>query len=163
MAKAHLSHDEFFTQLATLLENTQKAGHGSVHLNQKRSTSSPPTSSPPQANPSPVTHDTTSAPTSPAAKVPDDPLWDLHPPEPLPIIVRATDGKSTKNDKKTKNPDKVKLSTVVQPDEIEGFFARYADVCKAGMQGLKKRDRSKRKKDKGRKKKGGAGEGEKKA
>ena len=109
----------------------------------------------------PVTFDTSSAP-SPAAKVADDPLWDLNPPEPLPLVVRATDGRSTQDDKKTKNPEKVKLSTVVQPDDIESFFARYADVCKAGMQSLKKRDRSKRKKDKGKKKKGAAGE-EKKA
>lgn len=84
--------------------------------------------------------------------------------------MRATDGKTTKSDKKTKNKDKVKLSTIVQPDDIEAFFARYAEVCKAGMQSLKKRDRSKRKKDKGKKKgKGGAaaagagGDSEKKA
>lgn len=75
--------------------------------------------------------------------------------------MRASDGKSTKSDKKTKNKDKVKLSTIVQPHDIEGFFARYADVCKAGMQSLKKRDRSRRKKDKGKKKgKGGAAGGE---
>jgi len=43
---------------------------------------------------------------------------------------------------------------VVQPEDLETFFARYADVCKVGMQGLKKRDRSKRKKVKGGKKKG---------
>jgi signal recognition particle subunit SRP14 len=108
-----------------------------------------------------VTFDTDSAPTPPA-KVADDPLWDLNPPNPLPIIIRATDGESTKSDKKTKNPDKVKLSTIVQPDDIETFFARYADVCKAGMQSLRKRDRSKRKKDKGKKKKGGAAGEEKK-
>jgi signal recognition particle subunit SRP14 len=107
--------------------------------------------------------DTSSAPASPTAKkVPDDPLWDLHPPEPLPILVRATDGKSTKDDRKTKNPNKVKLSTIVQPADIEGFFAKYAEVCKAGMQSLKKRDRSKRKKDKGKKKKAGTGDAEKK-
>lgn len=108
-----------------------------------------------------VTFDTSSAPTSSSAqKVPDDPLWDLHPLEPLPMIVRATDGRSKKDDRKTKNPDKAKFSTVVQPNDIENFFAKYADVCKAGMQSLKKRDRSKRKKDKGKKKK--AGDGEKK-
>ena len=82
-----------------------------------------------------------------SGKVADDPLWDLHPSNPLPLIVRATDGKSQSKDR-TKNNDKIKLSTVVQPDDIEGFFTRYADVCKAGMQSLKKRDRSKRKKDK---------------
>ena len=82
-----------------------------------------------------------------AQKVADDPLWDTHPPEPLPLIVRATDGESQSKDRR-KNADKIKLSTVVQPDAIEGFYVRYAEVCKAGMQALKKRDRSKRKKAK---------------
>ncbi|KAJ9649013.1 hypothetical protein H2201_002095 [Coniosporium apollinis] len=89
-------------------------------------------------------------------KVADDPLWDLHPENPLPVIVRATNGKS-----KEKRADKIKLSTVVQPDALETFYARYAEVCKAGMQALKKRDRSKRKKDKAKKRKTG-GEREKK-
>lgn len=44
---------------------------------------------------------------------------------------------------------------MVQPDELDGFYARYAEVCKAGMTALKKRDRSKRKKVK-------KGKGEKK-
>ena len=56
----------------------------------------------------------------------------------------------------------MKLSTVVKPDELEGFYARYADVCKAGMQALKKRDRSKRKKTKKGKKTTASGEAEKK-
>ncbi|KAK3058356.1 hypothetical protein LTR09_001434 [Extremus antarcticus] len=134
MAKAHLTHDQFFTQLSALLTATHSSGHGSIHLSQKR-----------------LTFDTTSSSGPTTDKIPDDPLWDLHPPEPLPILVRATDGKSTKGEKRIKNPDKVKLSTVVKPDEIEAFFARYAEVCKAGMAGLKKRDRSKRKKGKGKK------------
>lgn len=71
--------------------------------------------------------------------------------------MRATDGKSQSKDRK-KNKDKIKLSTIVQPDDLEAFFTRYAEVCKAGMQSLKKRDRSKRKKVKGKGKK----EGEKK-
>ena len=99
-----------------------------------------------------MTFDTDAAPS--AQKVADDPLWDLNPPNPLPLIIRATDGNSTSGDKKSKNPNKEKLSTIVQPDDIETFFARYADVCKVGMQSLKKRDRSKRKRDKGKKKKG---------
>ena len=77
------------------------------------------------------------------------------------MIIRATDGKSQDRDRK-KNTNKIKLSTIVQPDDLEAFFTRYADVCKAGMQSLKKRDRSKRKKDKKGKKKGEAGAGEKK-
>lgn len=59
---------------------------------------------------------------------------------PLPLIVRATNSKSKINRDK-----KVKLSTIVEADALEGFFVRYAEVCKAGMSGLKKRDRSKAK------------------
>jgi signal recognition particle subunit SRP14 len=86
-------------------------------------------------------------------KVLDDPLADLNPPHPLPVLIRATDGKSKEHRK-----EKIKLSTVVDPDALEGFYARYAEVCKAGMQALKKRDRSGRKKAKAKKRKGG-GEG----
>ena len=65
---------------------------------------------------------------------------DFHLEQALPTIVRASNGKS--GDKKS---SKVKLSTVVQPDELETFFVKYAEVCKSGMSGLKKRDRSGRK------------------
>ena len=99
-----------------------------------------------------MTYDSISE-TSSTQKVADDPLWDTHPPNPLPVIISATDGNSQTKDRK--KSDKIKLSTVVKPDELEGFFARYADVCKAGMGALKKRDRSKRKKAK-------KGKGEKK-
>lgn len=55
---------------------------------------------------------------------------------------------------------KIKLSTVVEVDALEAFYAKYAEVCKAGMSGLKKRDRSKAKeKLKAKKKKQGAGGG----
>ncbi len=80
----------------------------------------------------------------------DDPLADLHPPHPLPVLIRATDGKSKEHRK-----EKVKLSTVVESDALDGFYARYAEVCKAGMQALKKRDRSGRKKAKAKKRKEG--------
>ena len=92
--------------------------------------------------------------TDTTSKVPDDPLWDLHPPSPLPILIRASDGDTQSKDR-VKNKKHVKLSTVVQPDELEAFFTRYAEVCKAGMQSLRKRDRSKRKKVGKGKKKGG--------
>ncbi|GAM86581.1 hypothetical protein ANO11243_045950 [Dothideomycetidae sp. 11243] len=127
-AREHLSHDEFFSGLVSLLESHHKSGHGSVFMTQKRLSFErfPP--------PSPT-------------KVADDPLWDTQPPQPLPILVRATDGKSRTKDLK-KNANKVKLSTVVEPEQMEEFFARYAETCKAGMQSLKKRDRSKRRKGK---------------
>jgi signal recognition particle subunit SRP14 len=80
---------------------------------------------------------------------------DLHPTLSLPIIVRASDGETQSKDR-MKNKDHVKVSTLVQPENLEGFFVRYADVCKATMLSLRKRDRRKRKAaDKGKKKKGG--------
>jgi signal recognition particle subunit SRP14 len=80
---------------------------------------------------------------------------DLHPTLSLPIIVRASDGETQSKDR-VKNKDHVKVSTLVQPENLEGFFVRYADVCKATMLSLRKRDRRKRKAaDKGKKKKSG--------
>ena len=94
---------------------------------------------------------------SPGTKKLSDQLDDLHPTSPLPVLMRATNGKS-----KEKRKEKTKLSTVVQPEALEAFYARYADVCKSGMQGLRKRDRSGRKKAKAKRRKVGA-EGEKRA
>lgn len=69
------------------------------------------------------------------------------------MLVRATDGKS-----KEHRAAKVKLSTVVDPADLDAFYARYAEVCKAGMAGLKPRDRTKRK-AKAKKRRGGGGGG----
>jgi signal recognition particle subunit SRP14 len=99
-----------------------------------------------------VTYDQTAA-KSPADKVPGDPLADLHPTLPLPIIMRASDGETQSKDR-VKNKDHVNISTIVQPDDLEAFFTRYAEVCKATMLSLRKRDRRKRKGDKSKKKKG---------
>lgn len=44
----------------------------------------------------------------------------------------------------------------MQPNDLDAFFVRYAEVCKAGMASLKKRDRSKKKR-KEKKKKGTEG------
>jgi len=139
MATCHLSIEEFFSRLSLLFESRRKADHGSIFLTQKRLTP----------------HDTTSS--SPSSDKHDSIFPDLHPSSPLPVLIRATDGKS-----KEHRADKIKFSTIVQPDQLEGFFLRYAEICKGGMSGLKKRDRSKNK-AKARKRKGGAGDGEKKA
>ncbi|KAK4136200.1 signal recognition particle, SRP9/SRP14 subunit [Trichocladium antarcticum] len=132
---APLTHDEFFTKLTDLFNNPKSKSHGTVFLTQKR------------LSPQPTDTDTdTPTPTT------TDPLADLTPPSPLPILVRATNGKS-----KPSRADKIKLSTVVRPDELEPFYARYAECCKAGMAALKPRDRKKGK-AKARKRKGvGAG------
>ncbi|PYI19862.1 signal recognition particle, SRP9/SRP14 subunit [Aspergillus japonicus CBS 114.51] len=120
---AHLNHEEFFTSLTTLLTTTSQKARGSVYLTQKPWINA---DSPEQQQPS--------------------------------ILIRATDGntsapnpKKAKTDKKTAAAaaKKVKLSTVVSPEELEAFYVRYAEVCKAGMTGLKKRDRSKKKTAKG--------------
>lgn len=84
------------------------------------------------------------------------PFPDLNPTKPLPILIRATDGKRSKTQRKKKT-----ISTLVKPDAMESFFVRYAEVCKAGMSGLKKRDKKKKKeklKAKKRGKEGGIGE-----
>ena len=85
----------------------------------------------------------------------DDPLWDTHPSQPVPIVVRASKNKSDKRaGTDRENRPKEKISTVVQPEHLDAFYVRYAEACKVGMGGLKKRDRKKGKKDK-KKKKGG--------
>ena len=111
------------------------------------------------SNSSPVSYVENNETTSIPAPTPDVPFPDLHPSKPLPVLIRATDGKN-----KEKRDKKVKLSTVVEVDALEAFFVRYAEVCKGGMSGLKKRDRSKAKeKLKAKKKKAAAGEEGKKA
>jgi signal recognition particle subunit SRP14 len=72
---------------------------------------------------------------------------------PLPILIRASNNKSSaKAGTDREDISKIALSTVVKPDDLDGFFVRYAEACKTGMSGLKKRDRKKGKKDKKKKK-----------
>lgn len=112
-------YSQFFTSLTDLLAKTSQKARGSIFLTQK-------------------------------------PLVDGISNSPPSILIRATDGntnapnpksgsKDGKITKKNSSKDKVKFSTVVNAADLEAFFTRYADVCKAGMTGLKKRDRSKRK------------------
>ena len=56
-----------------------------------------------------------------------------------PILIRITDGNSDKS-------KKVKVSTVVQPEELSKFWFKYANVVKSGISGLKKKDKKKKKK-----------------
>ncbi|KAF2878111.1 signal recognition particle 14kD protein-domain-containing protein [Massariosphaeria phaeospora] len=140
MAGDHLSNEEFFTQLTNLFEHNRTKGHGSIYLTQKR-----------------LSYQTENAAPSPT-KVLDDPLWDTHPEQAVPVIIHASNNKSTPyKGTDRKSIEKIKISTIVQPDQLDAFFARYAEACKTGMSGLKKRDRKKGKKDK-KKKKGVAGD-----
>ncbi|PLB40957.1 signal recognition particle 14 kDa protein [Aspergillus candidus] len=125
---APLSHDAFFSSLSDLLTKTSQKSRGSVTLTQK-----------------PLLHPTPDSSSKPS------------------ILIRATDGNTNAPNPKThkvekkKSSSKVKLSTVAAPEELDAFYARYAEVCKAGMTGLKKRDRKKGKA----KAKGGAAKGAK--
>ncbi|RHZ54830.1 hypothetical protein CDV55_105107 [Aspergillus turcosus] len=120
---AHLGHEEFFSSLSDLLSKTSQKARGSVFLTQKPLLPS-------------NTNASTSEETSSSSSLP-------------PILIRATDGntnapnpKTAKGqNKKAAKTSKIKLSTVVAQEDLETFFARYAEVCKAGMTGLKKRDR----------------------
>ncbi|KAH7369903.1 signal recognition particle 14kD protein-domain-containing protein [Rhexocercosporidium sp. MPI-PUGE-AT-0058] len=152
MSKGHLSNDDFFLRLSELFDDRRQKDHGSIYLTQKRSTGSPNSAHiSPASLTAAVTYgedtDVNSTETSTEAPFPDQNLS-----KPLPIIIRASNGKSKANRDK-----KVKLSTIVEVDDLEGFYAKYAEVCKLGMSGLKKRDRSKAKeKLKKKKKQGGA-------
>lgn len=171
MADSHLSHDEvchaacfslsrvfpltraqFFGKLTDLFTSRKGSDHGSICLVQKRCLSS-------YLAPRPVLlmAANTSLLVSYNQDIPqptaDNPMPDLDPPHPFPVIIRATNAKSKRNRDK-----KVKLSTVVKPEDLDAFYARYADVCKAGMTALKPRDRSK-KKAKAKKKKTGTAAG----
>ncbi|KAG9231426.1 signal recognition particle 14kD protein-domain-containing protein [Amylocarpus encephaloides] len=127
----HLNNDDFFHKLSDLFESTT---HSSIYLTQKRMTYGAEVPNP-----------------GSDTKFPDATL-----PEPTSIVIRASNGENKQGRKEGK---KVKLSTIVEADALAGFFAKYADVCKSRMSGLKKRDRSKAKeKLKAKKKKLGAGE-----
>ncbi|KAL8788437.1 MAG: hypothetical protein Q9213_001660 [Squamulea squamosa] len=161
MASGHLSIEDFFTRLSSLFQSRRNSTHGSVFLTQKRreilSLKLSPQCMSSKSNLTLVSPKTT--PTSSPTKA-GVPFPDLALSSPLPVLIRASNGKSKENRK-----DKIKLSTIVQPEELDGFFTKYAEIMKVGTAALKKRDRSGRKKATKAKKKGkGAGgvDGEKK-
>ncbi|OAG39623.1 hypothetical protein AYO21_06091 [Fonsecaea monophora] len=131
MAQERLSNDEFLSRLTTLLSSTHAATHGSVYLTQKPLTA--------------TDKETSSSPSSQ-------------------VLIRATNGLSKQHRlaaKKSKagveKKDKVKFATVVEISELEAFYTKYAEICKKGMEGLRKRDKKKAKEKAKAKKKGKAG------
>ncbi|CCC09450.1 hypothetical protein SMACR_08295 [Sordaria macrospora] len=127
----HLTHGEFFSKLTELFDYRKNQDHGTINLVQKR-----------------LSYNTTTTTDK------TDPLADLNPSTSLPVLIRATNAKG-----KDRRKEKVKLSTVVEPADLEAFYGRYADVCKKGMGALKPRDRTKRKKQSRKKKPAGVGAG----
>jgi signal recognition particle subunit SRP14 len=79
-------------------------------------------------------------PDQPQSKRRIDDFSDITTTETFPLLVRASDG------------GKLKISTLVTQEGMADFFGKYAEVCKCGMQGLKKRDRKKEKAKKEKKK-----------
>ncbi|EGC44941.1 conserved hypothetical protein [Histoplasma capsulatum var. duboisii H88] len=133
MSGPHLSNDEFFAALKALLTTQSTKARGSIFLTQKRLPISTTTAT---ASASPTQSEDTTAALPSTSPVP----------APMPVLVRATNGRH--------KGAKSKVSTIIQPDDIEGFFVKYAEICKLGMVGMKKRNRSGKKKAKG---KGGKG------
>ena len=61
------------------------------------------------------------------------------------ILIRVTDSNKEKS-------ARVKLSTVVEPENLDAFWNKYTNVLKAGFVGLKKKSKSKKKTKKASKK-----------
>ncbi|KAL9624320.1 MAG: hypothetical protein Q9160_001567 [Pyrenula sp. 1 TL-2023] len=78
------------------------------------------------------------------------------------ILIRATNGLSkSRREEKQRPKSRVKISTVVTLEDSQVFFTQYAEVCKRGMEGLRRRDRKAKAKKKGKKKEKGKVAGEK--
>ncbi|KAI5955282.1 hypothetical protein KGF54_001843 [Candida jiufengensis] len=65
--------------------------------------------------------------------------------ETYPILIRIS--MNSENNKDSKNK-KLKLSTVIENDQINQFWSQYIQVLKNGFVGLKKKDKKKSKKSK---------------
>lgn len=74
------------------------------------------------------------------AKTGPDPKLDATQ-RPFPLLFRATDGVKDKS-------KRLKIDTVVEAKNIEQFWSQYADVLKAGMHGLLRKDKKEKKKKK---------------
>lgn len=61
-----------------------------------------------------------------------------------PVLVRISLNGKVRKDKK----DKLKLSTVVETAQLEGFWTDYSQVIKNGFIGLKRKEKKKAKKGK---------------
>ncbi|WEW60170.1 hypothetical protein PRK78_005655 [Emydomyces testavorans] len=129
----HLTNDEFFTRLKALLTNQSTSLRGSIFLTQKLLQT-------PAPKPASRTDVSTSAEATTTATTTTT-TTTTSPPGQSPVLIRASNGRH--------QTAKVKASTIVQPEDLEAFYVRYAELCKAGMVGLKRRDRSARKKGKG--------------
>ena len=72
------------------------------------------------------------------------------------VLIRATNGAVTaklkskpglkiSKEQQHSPKTKIKIATVVESSDLESFYTKYANVCKKGMDGLRKRDKKKAK------------------
>ncbi|VEU20664.1 DEKNAAC101562 [Brettanomyces naardenensis] len=118
-----LQNDEFLKQISSLLE--KNAGKSSIYITQKR-----------------LSHDI-------EAEIGTEPFDDIQKDvkptvfksitstKQYPVLVRVTDGDKDKK-------KKVKLSTVVRPEDLDKFWLQYTNILKAGFPGLKKKSKKKK-------------------
>lgn len=134
---------KFFESLASLFSDRRAKSHGSIFLSQKRR----------ETVQIICMHSLTGLmsivvlPAGTKAPTSHDDLSDLAPlTAPLPILIRASNNKPSEwARKRSRDARRVKLSTTVEAGELDTFYARYAECCKAGATALKKRDKKKSK------------------
>ncbi|KAF5017952.1 hypothetical protein F66182_10087, partial [Fusarium sp. NRRL 66182] len=100
----HLSNDEFFASLSSLLTSTSQKTQGSVYLTQKRLTTTASSFTDPSITEGSILVRATDGKTQ------------------NPKPTKAAEGASTSKVTKNKKVAKIKLSTIVSPADLEAFF-----------------------------------------
>lgn len=122
-----LDNSQFLKQLNEAV--VKNDGKSSVYLTQKRLSS--------QEGASSVTIDDLPTNVIPDDRVQNDTSY--------PILVRISMNSTNNKDKKQ---EKLKISTVVETDQLSQFWQQYIRVLKGGFVGLKKKEKKKTKKSK---------------
>ncbi|KAI5966096.1 hypothetical protein CANMA_003342 [Candida margitis] len=122
-----LDNSQFLKELSQVVTNNN--GKSSIYLTQKR-LSSPDVTSSPSINDLPTN------------VIPNDQIQNN---TSYPILIRISMNSSNNKEKKQ---DKLRLSTVVETDQLNQFWQEYIRVLKNGLVGLKKKEKKKNKKGK---------------
>lgn len=122
-----LDNSQFLKQLNEAV--VKNDGKSSVYLTQKRLSS--------QEGASSVTIDDLPTNVIPDDRVQNDTSY--------PILVRISMNSTNNKDKKQ---EKLKISTVVETDQLSQFWQQYIRVLKGGFVGLKKKEKKEKKKTK---------------
>ncbi|KAG5421350.1 hypothetical protein I9W82_000440 [Candida metapsilosis] len=123
-----LENSQFIKQLNESVTNNN--GKSSIYLTQKRLTSSDESSN------------SSNIDDLPTKVIPNQQIQNN---SSYPVLVRVSMNSKNNKDKKQ---TKLKLSTVVEPDQLNQFWQQYIRVLKNGFVGLKKKEKKKSKKSK---------------